>query len=242
MSEEAKQQTPAYATYKSFINLINDLRDGPIPPHIEYSVVKGSNSGKATMLASLKALDLIDGEKCPSDLFKSLVREKENYKKNLQTVLENAYPYLFDGTIDLTNTTTEQVAERFKSAGARGSTVSKAMSFFISAAKEAGIGVSARVKPPQPARSSNSSRRGRNGNNTESNSGDTPLVNNATQPSEGESRSVELSSGGTLTISASTGWLSLSTEDRDFVFGLIDKLAEYEQSKSKNDVNENGEL
>ena len=46
----------------------------------------------------------------------------------------------------------------------------------------------------------------------------------------GESRSVTLKSGGTLTLSASTKFLALSSTYRKFVFELIDKLEEYETS------------
>jgi len=113
------------------------------------------------MLASLKALKLIGDEKQPTELFKSLVRDKGNYQANLRLVLESAYPYLFDGSIDLSNTTTEMVVDKFKEAGASGSTIAKGMSFFISAAKEAGIAVSARVKPPQAPKSP-ASKRGTN--------------------------------------------------------------------------------
>jgi hypothetical protein len=48
-----------------------------------------------------------------------------------------------------------------------------------------------------------------------------------------ESRSVTLNSGGTLTLSASTKFMALSSADRNFVFGLIDKLEEYEQKNAE---------
>lgn len=51
----------------------------------------------------------------------------------------------------------------------------------------------------------------------------------------GESRTVTLRSGGTLTISASAGWLSLSADDRKFVFGLIDELTAYEKKSATDD-------
>lgn len=111
------------------------------------------------MLASLKSLNLIHDDKQPTEQFKALIREPENYEKNLRGILKAAYPYLFDGTIDLSNTTTEMVAEKFKTAGASGSTISKGMAFFLSAAKEAGIAVSSRVKPPQAPRGNGTKRR-----------------------------------------------------------------------------------
>jgi hypothetical protein len=40
---------------------------------------------------------------------------------------------------------------------------------------------------------------------------------------------VQLKSGGSLTLAASIDLFSLSAEDRAFVFGLIDRLQDYEQ-------------
>lgn len=45
----------------------------------------------------------------------------------------------------------------------------------------------------------------------------------------GTSRSVELKSGGTLTISATLDLFALNAADRKFVFDLIDKLEGYEE-------------
>ena len=48
------------------------------------------------------------------------------------------------------------------------------------------------------------------------------------QPQAAESRSVTLKSGGTLTLSATTKFMALSTADCNFVFGLIDELDKYQ--------------
>ena len=45
------------------------------------------------------------------------------------------------------------------------------------------------------------------------------------------SKSVSLVSGGTLTLSATLDLFSLNSEDRKFVFGLIDMLEEYAAKK-----------
>lgn len=152
MSESTKTMTPPYTTYTSFDNLIKDLRENGVPEHITRSVVKGSNSGKAMMTASLKALRLIDDSMSPSEDLKQLVESEENYSKNLKKILERSYDFLFDGSIDIHNTTTEKIVEKFREAGASGSTVSKCISFFLGAAKAAEINVSARVKSPAPDR------------------------------------------------------------------------------------------
>ena len=44
MIDEKTNMTPAYVSYKSFSNLINELREDQMPPVIDSSVVQGSNS------------------------------------------------------------------------------------------------------------------------------------------------------------------------------------------------------
>jgi hypothetical protein len=158
MAKTPKTAIPAYTTSASFNNLINDLRETGIPTHISRSVVKGSNSGKATMQSSLRALGLTKDDSTPTEKLAKLVKDKDNYRANLGVVIKDAYPFLFDGSIDLANTTSELVAEKFKAAGAGGSTVSKGVAFFLAIAKDAGIEVSPRVKAPTPTRAGNGQR------------------------------------------------------------------------------------
>lgn len=149
MNTETKKTIPAYTTYTAFTNLISDLRENNIPSHVTRSVIKGSNSGKAMMMASLKYLDLINKDSIPTDTLVQLVENDDNYSINLKQLLLAKYPFLFDETIDIKTTTTEKVAEKFQQAGAQGSTVSKCMAFFLGAAKAAELEVSPRVKAPK---------------------------------------------------------------------------------------------
>lgn len=149
MAEEARGSIPPYTTYASFKNLLADLRDEGMPSHVTRSVMKGSNSAKATMTSSLKSMGLIDDEMTPSPLFVSLVESSDDeYPARLHALLRRTYSFLLDDSVDLANTTTEIVAKKFQEAGAGGSTVSKGMAFFLAAAREAGLEVSPRVKPP----------------------------------------------------------------------------------------------
>ncbi len=102
------------------------------------------------MLLSLRYLGLINTNQEPTQELKQLVEYPENYSENLKSLLLSSYPFLFDGTIDLKNTVTEKVVEKFQAAGASGSTVAKCMAFFLGAAKVAQIEVSSRVKAPLP--------------------------------------------------------------------------------------------
>ncbi len=176
MNTTEKRSIPPYTTYRSFTNLVNDLRENGVPDHITRSVVKGSNSAKSMMLASLKSLDLIDSDYAPTETLRQLIDSESDYSKTLADILRSKYTFLFDDSIDLSNTTTEKVCDKFKDAGASGSTISKCMSFFLSAAKDAGIEVSSRVKSPTPKRSPRTSRKNKPKDDTtddgDSNGGD----------------------------------------------------------------------
>ena len=104
--------------------------------------------------ATLRTLGLIDKNDAPTDAMMQLVDPKQNYAENLKVILVQSYPFISDGSIDLKNTTTEKVVEKFKQAGATGSTVSKCMAFFLAACKAAGIETSQYVKAPLPPRAS----------------------------------------------------------------------------------------
>lgn len=152
MADDAKVVVPPYTTFASFNNLLNSLRESRFPSHITRAVVPGSNSAKATMIASLKALGLIEEDGTPTSDLRQLVQSsgsEEKYKESLKGLLEKRYSFLMDSSIDISSTTTEKVAELFRERGASGSTVAKGMSFFLTAAKHAGIEVSPYVKPPK---------------------------------------------------------------------------------------------
>ncbi|MBT3047768.1 MAG: DUF5343 domain-containing protein, partial [Candidatus Thiodiazotropha sp. (ex Clathrolucina costata)] len=120
MAGTEKKAPPPYTTYKSFTNFINGLRDNGMPSHITRSMLPGSNSGKATMAASLKSLGLVDGNDVPAKKMKQLVDSDKDYSDVLRDILYDSYEFLTDADFDLENTTTDKVVEKFKEYGASG--------------------------------------------------------------------------------------------------------------------------
>ncbi|MDO3382010.1 DUF5343 domain-containing protein [Gilvimarinus algae] len=157
-----KKSPPPYVTYRSFFNFINGLRENGMPTHITRSTLPGSNSGKATMAASLRAMGLVVSDDLPTELMKQLTDPNTNYSEVLNEVLIGTYDFLSDPDFDIKNTTTDKVVEKIKLAGASGSTVTKCMAFFLSACSDANIEVSQYVKAPTPTRNSNGRRKAAN--------------------------------------------------------------------------------
>lgn len=151
MAETTKKTVPPYATYKSFSNFINGLREHGTPKHITKSMLPGSNSGKAAMSATLSTLGLVNSKYEPTALMLQLTDAQKDYGETLKEILERSYAFLGDDTLDIANTTTDKVVEKFKELGASGSTITKCMAFFLSAAQDAKITVSRYVKTPAVA-------------------------------------------------------------------------------------------
>lgn len=148
--------TPAYAAYKTLAKFINSLKENGTPSQIDRSMLKSmSGSDQSSIISSLKYLNFIDDQGIPSKAFHQLIDAEEKTRPALmQSVLKQAYAFLFNGSIDLAKATTKQVEDAFRAQGASGSTVVKGIAFFLAAAREAGIPISAHVKTPAPLRSS----------------------------------------------------------------------------------------
>jgi hypothetical protein len=78
-------------------------------------------------------------------------------KMLMQEILRNSYSFLFKETgFDIERATADQVATRFRAQGVNGSTLSRAVAFFLSSAKDVGIKVSPNIKPPPTVKNAGS--------------------------------------------------------------------------------------
>ena len=149
---ETKKMLPPYVSYKAFTRFINGMRDGHLPSQVDRGVLSGmSGSGQSTMLNGLQSLGLIDNGGRPTKQLQQLVTAapgSTEYKAQLRHILEQTYPFLFNGSINLKTTTTHEVQRSVREQGVSGSTVAKVIAFFLSAAKDADVGISKYVRTP----------------------------------------------------------------------------------------------
>ncbi|MCH9807389.1 MAG: DUF5343 domain-containing protein [Alphaproteobacteria bacterium] len=162
MPENTKKTSPPYATFPSFLNFINKLRENGMPNRIDPSVF-GNASGSLvySVLSSLKSLSLIDEDGVPANCFIALVdAADEDRPQLLRQIVIDGYPSLFDGDLDLSNMTAGQFDDHIRSEfDVAGSTIDKIAAFFLAAAKYAGIPVSKHLEKRTPISSSSNSRK-----------------------------------------------------------------------------------
>jgi Family of unknown function (DUF5343) len=215
-----------YVGWSTFKNAIDTLAEA-MPNRIDRTVFPGLAGGvQGQLLTGLKFLGLVaeDGKPTPA-LLALAVRDQAERKKQIDKILRASYPELF--TLDLTKTTPGELREKMgESYGVSGATLDRALRFFITAAENAGIALSAHVSKVKAANGPASQRRRR----TAKPRIEIPALAVPPPGAGGTSKSVSLASGGTLTISASLDLFSLTPEDRKFVFTLIDQLEGYEKA------------
>ena len=155
MSKPAdKGVTPAYGSFKTLVSFANDIRDdlGHVPLRIDRSqMTKLSGSVANETIATLRFFGLIGEKAEPTPLFEEFVMAKdEDRKPILAKMIRSSYSFLLDAPgFSIERATSQQVAELFRAQGVNGSTLQRAMSLFLSAAKEGEIKVSPSIKPPK---------------------------------------------------------------------------------------------
>lgn len=237
-TEETAVSTPPYIPWRTFTRALDELAEH-MPNRIDRSAFPGqSGAGQTQLLIALRFFGLIGDDGKPTPALLGLAVADEAARKNaLRKLVDKNYADLF--SLNLEKTTPSEFAEQMtKSYNITGDTRLKATRFFLAAAAYLGIPVSRlllREKTRQTSNGNAPRKRRIARARLDSDDDNAPQDEVDDEPHAGESRSVALKSGGTLTLSASTKFLALSAADRTFVFELIDKLADYE---AKNPVDE----
>ncbi|RZZ86985.1 DUF5343 domain-containing protein [Pseudoxanthomonas winnipegensis] len=157
-----KNIKPPYTSYRSFVSLMNELRDHDVmPAAIDRSLLsRRSGSEQSALIATLKWFKLIDETGIPTKLLEDYIAVDEDAAKAmLKNMVVTAYGQITDGTFNLRSATTSQLADQFRQYDIGGSTLAKSVTFFLSAAKDAGIFVSPHAKAPPMAGGGSSKRK-----------------------------------------------------------------------------------
>jgi len=150
----SKPVTPVYVSWGAFVAFINKLREAGLPQRIDRSLM-GNASGSliSSLMAAIKSLGLIDDAQRPTETMKALVSATDELRKpHYETLFRHTYTFVSDDPdFHLESATTAQLSQKFREQGTSGSTVVKAIAFFLSLAKAAEVKVSPHLKaPPSP--------------------------------------------------------------------------------------------
>jgi hypothetical protein len=208
-----------YVPFKTFLSAVESFESG-LPNQVDRSVWPShSGATQGQLLGAFRFLNLIDDRGCPGAGLRELVEGRENRKRTLRRVLEKSYPELT--SLDLSKASPRQLDDTVRQYGLTGATHRKAVSFFLQAANWAELPLSVLLR--KKTRETGPRRRKEPPAAPRAGTGTRP-------PPPGESKTIQLRSGGSLTLVTEFRFLELAREDREFVFGLLDQMAAYERS------------
>lgn len=146
--KELKKILPPYLPYKTLRNFIDNMKVG-IPNRIDRSLM-GTMAGslRPLVISALEYLQLITPKTgIPEEKLIQLVKsEGVDRQSILKEILISTYTFLFVNDFDLKGATLHELQDSFSQTGATGDTLRKCIVFFLSAAKDAGMGISPHIK------------------------------------------------------------------------------------------------
>lgn len=166
MTEDNEEDfKPPYVSFTMLLNVIERMRTEGVPARVDRSYL-GTTSGttKAQFLAAAKALGLLDNDLKPTGVLQGLVSTPDQRPGIVRELLTRFYPKV----VALgTNATQQQLEETFREEyDITGSTVRKAIGFYLAAARFAKVELSPHFTAPRAGGATPGKRRQRSAKTT----------------------------------------------------------------------------
>jgi hypothetical protein len=142
--------SPVYTSFRTVENLIERMaQEGGVPARVDRSYLSNlPGSSQTILIASLKGLGLIDEQAQPSETLILMVERPDERSLLMNSLLRENYGRI----VALSpNATQQQLEEAFREYGVTGSTLRKAVAFYLAAARFADLPVSPHFRTPKAA-------------------------------------------------------------------------------------------
>ena len=230
---------PPYISWLAFLNFIEWLDEVGIPVQVDRSFwsTKFAGGTGSQLMSGLRYLKLLDGE-VPTPSLEELVKADAGTRKRLiGQLLRERYSSVF--AIELERATPKMINDAFADLGVEGDTSRKAQSFFINGCKYAGVPLAAGIRRRARNRGTTTPRV-RRANRRAKPADDPPQQDSqpSSQASSGQSTTIKLGGGGSLTLVLNANVLTLEERDRQFINSLVGQFQAYERGEEGEEPNE----
>ena len=223
-----RDRAPVYIPFKTFLTAVETLGQG-LPGTLDRSVWPSFAGGvQSQTLGAFKFLGLVDEDGKVQPILSRLVNAKGDERKNvLREIIESQYAEAIG--LAEKNASFQQLQDLFRGYGVQATTLERVVRFFLDACEYAGVRCS-----PLWAKAKKTIKRHKR---DEGVAKDKTKSRGTNIPMRGEIKpnikTVQLKSGGALSLSLSVDFMALSREDREWLFDLIDRLNTYGQSQDE---------
>jgi hypothetical protein len=217
---DVKDWRPSYMSYETLGNFFDKrIADNPVPPRIDRHFLDNyAGSVRPLLITTLKTMGMLDENNVVQEPLREAARGGvEGRKKVIRTWAEEFYAEQI--ALGQQHATAQMLWESFtKRSGYTGSTLRRAVLFYLALARDLGLPISAHFKAPKDTpsgpRPSRAPRQPSASREKPTAHEEPPShVNRATQDgAKLERRDVTLGSAGTVSITVNVRWLDLSDE------------------------------
>ena len=228
---EPKTLTPAYVPFKTFTTVLDSFSSF-LPDKIDTSMWPSYSGGmRSQLIGALKFLRLIEDDGTVTESLRTLSHSSSEQRgKAFLSVMRTAYAQMM--ALDLTKATPASFDAELRKFGQEGETHRKAASFFLQAAKWAGVPLSPLLLKKG---SLSGTRRKRVGNGVGATKAKAATFSpgvvrqeHLKPPVIGSEREIVLSDGSKLFLRTEKDLFKMNTEDRSFTMELLVKIEAYD--------------
>jgi hypothetical protein len=221
---------PPYLSFATFWSFLDTVVSKPLPPRIDRSMMRSkSGSDRMGLTAALRSFGLIDDNQVVTGLRDLEGSDEPTRARWLSEVVRKYYPAQME--VSDQNGTEKDLHESFRDVFQMGSadTIRKAMTFFLHAARIAGIETSPHFPPTRSGSGAPGAPKPRRATAKRKSSSDAGKA--AERASvlqiEGDTYTLRMESGPVVTLAVKMNVMETDVSDRDFIFNLVDALRSY---------------
>lgn len=206
--EQVVDDKPPYISYTTLHNFLDRLGSGPIPPRIDKSSLDTYSGGtQGILLATLRSMEFIDGDGNVLAPLREAATDSDARKAHLGVWASRTY----DKQIALAaeNGTAQMLHESFADTGYQGSTLRKAVVFYLQMVEYLGLPNSPHFKAP---RQPQPSRRRRPPAPPTATPAEPVAVAPARSTAEGQTTVIHVGDMATITVTVDAQWLRLPVD------------------------------
>ena len=221
-------RAPVYIPFKTFLTAVETLEQG-LPPTLDRSVWPSFSGGtQSQTLGAFKFLGLINEQGKVEEILERLVNAKGNERKAvLREIIESQYA----GANQLAqkNASFQQLQDYFRGYGVQAGTLERVTRFYLDACEFTGLKGS-----PLWSKAKKTLRRASKKDEVTSKGKPVKIKSpKGEREIKTSVKTIQLQSGGTLSLSLSVDLMALSREDREWLFEIIDRLNTYGAPKDE---------
>lgn len=208
MPDEQNEGKPPYLSLTTLLNFFERWADGPIPPRIDKSALDRYSGGTQAMLMStLRLIGYVNPEGVVLPALRDAVKDEAARKAHLEEWAR--YFYAEQIALAEKNATAQMLQESFAAAGYSGSTLRKAVVFYLALVEYLGLPNSQWFRAPKQSATPTARRRPR-ATQPEAAHMEAPVTSLPTP--RGDVTVVRIDDLATITITVDAQWMRLPVE------------------------------